>query len=78
MSIDFWIGFFSLPQTPKAAYDRLVSASETVSKTPNLIKKLTDIGFNIEYKGRAEFIKFLQIQWDDTTRIIKETGIKVE
>jgi tripartite-type tricarboxylate transporter receptor subunit TctC len=77
-SIDFWIGFFTLPQTPKVAYDRLVSASDVLSKNPNLIKKLTDIGFNIDYKNRPEFSRFLETQWNDTSRIIKETGIKME
>lgn len=78
VSVDFWIGFFSLPQTPKIAYDRLASASEIVGKDTDLIKKLTDIGFIIDYRDRSKFSNLIELQWEDTSRILRETGMKID
>ena len=76
-TINIWSGFLLLPQTPKAAYDRLVSALEVVSKTPEVSNKLSSAGFNIEYKNLREFSNLIKDQWEMLSRIIEDTGMKV-
>ena len=77
VSVNLWLGFFSHPKTPKAVYDRLVSAVERVSKDPEITKKLTDIGCTVEYKNPRETSKLIENQWDIIGGVIKETGLKV-
>ena len=72
-----WIGIFVLPQTPKAVYNRLVSAVKMVTEAPEIAKKLVDAGFNVAYKDPQEFSAFINTQWEISSRIIKETGMKV-
>ena len=76
-SLNMWTGFFTHPQTPKAAYDTLVSAVKAASKDPELIKKLTNAGFNVSYKDPHEFSNLINQQWEILSQIIKETGMKV-
>lgn len=76
-SSTIWIGIFVLPNTPKATYDRLVSAVRAASKAPDMAQKLANAGFNVAYKDPHEFSIFINEQWENSSRIIKETGIKV-
>jgi tripartite-type tricarboxylate transporter receptor subunit TctC len=77
VTVSTWNGFFVLPQTPKAAYDRLISAVEVASKDPEAVKKVAEAGFNVEYKTPREFSNLIKEQWDMLSRIIEETGMKV-
>lgn len=54
VSINIWVGYYVRPETPKAAYDRLVSAIEVVSKNPEVIKKLDATGLDTDHKGPKE------------------------
>ena len=74
---NMWTGFFTHPQTPKAAYDTLVPAVKEASKDPELIKKLTNAGFNVSYKDPHQFSNLINQQWEILSQIIKETGMKV-
>ncbi len=75
VSVSIWMGLFALPQTPKAAYDRLVSAVSNASKDPEMAKKLAQAGFNVAYKNPQEFSKLLNDQWEIFARVIKEADI---
>ncbi len=78
VSANFYVGFLALPEPPKIAYDRLVSASEAVAKNAELVKKLTNIGYMVDYKGPAEFSNLIEVQWESTSKIITEMGVKVD
>lgn len=75
VSVSMWMGFFALPQTPKAASDRLASAMSNASKDPEMAKKLAQAGFNVAFKNPQEFSKLLTDQWEIFARVIKEAGI---
>lgn len=77
-SFKLWIGFFALPQTPKAAYERLVAAMKTVSEEPETAKKLANAGFVVMYKNPREISNLIDDQWGITSRVLKETGMKVD
>ena len=73
-----WTGIFALPQTPKAAYERIVSAVKAATEDPEMKKKLASGGgFNAAYKDPQEFSNLFNQQWELLSRIIKETGMKV-
>ena len=76
--VSMWVGLLVLPQTPKVAYDRLVSALNTVCNDPVVVKKLTDRGFIMAYKNPEEFSKLINDHWDLVARVIKEAEIKVD
>ncbi len=75
-SINLWMGFFALPQTPKVAYDRLVAAVKTASEDPEMAKKLANAGLNVTYKNPREFSKLIDDQWEIFYRVLKEAGLK--
>ncbi|MCG6536194.1 MAG: tripartite tricarboxylate transporter substrate binding protein [Syntrophales bacterium LBB04] len=78
VSLNMWLGLFVLSQTPKPVYDRLVSALEATVKNPELNKKLTGIGLDVDYKNPHGFSNLLEEQWRIYSQIIKETGMKVD
>jgi tripartite-type tricarboxylate transporter receptor subunit TctC len=77
VKINLWWGLFALPKTPKPAYDRLVSAVEATAKHPEVVKKLTSIGFSLEYKNPRACSALLEEQWQTVALMIKEMGLKV-
>lgn len=77
-SLNIWQGFFVHPQAPKYAYDRLVSAVESVSKNPEVAKKLANAGYKGEYKNPREISKMFEELWEAFSQMIKETGKKVD
>jgi tripartite-type tricarboxylate transporter receptor subunit TctC len=58
-------------------YDRLVSAIEATAKNPEVIKKLTSLGFTVEYKNPRGCSTLVEEQWQTIALTIKEMGIKV-
>jgi tripartite-type tricarboxylate transporter receptor subunit TctC len=77
VNLNLWLGFFVLPQIPKPVYDRLVSAIEATAKNPEVIKKLTSLGFTVEYKNPRGCSTLVEEQWQTIALTIKEMGIKV-
>jgi tripartite-type tricarboxylate transporter receptor subunit TctC len=76
-NINLWLGLFVLPQTPKPVYDRLVSAVEATAKNPEVLKKLTSIGFTVGYKNPRACSALEEEQWQTIAVTIKEMGLKV-
>ncbi len=77
VNLNLWLGFFVHPQTPKPVYDRLVSAVEATVKNPEVIKKLTGVGFTVEYKNPQGCSILVEKQWQTIALMIKEMGMKV-
>ena len=76
VSINLWLGMFAPGKMPKPAYDRLVAAVTATAKDPEVAKKLSDRGFDVDFKGPQEFSKVIAQQWDIFARVIKEANIK--
>jgi tripartite-type tricarboxylate transporter receptor subunit TctC len=77
VNINLWLGLFVLPKTPKPVYDRLVSAVEAAAKNPEVFKKLTSIGFTVEYKNPRGCSTLVEEQWQTIAVTIKEMGLTV-
>jgi tripartite-type tricarboxylate transporter receptor subunit TctC len=77
-SINYWFGYFLLPQTPKAVYEKWVSVLETVSKNSEMVEKLKKNELMVDYKNPTEFTSLIKGNWRITSQIIQETGMKLE
>jgi tripartite-type tricarboxylate transporter receptor subunit TctC len=77
VSVSLWIGFLANSKIPKPVYDRLVSAVEVASKTPDVVKKLSDLGCDVTYKNPRDTSKLIDEQWVIYDRIIKQHNIKL-
>ncbi|MCJ7596835.1 MAG: tripartite tricarboxylate transporter substrate binding protein [Desulfobacterales bacterium] len=77
-SVSIWMGLFALPQTPKPAYDKLVSAVNAASKDPETAQKLAKAGFNVSYKNPQVFSKLLDDQWGIFSRALEASGLKAK
>jgi tripartite-type tricarboxylate transporter receptor subunit TctC len=75
--ISIWAAYFVHAQTPKPVYDTLVSAIEATTKNPELRKKFTGIGFDIDYKNPRGLSSLVEEQWTTMAQLIKEAGLKV-
>ena len=78
VSVNMWLGFFALPQTPKPVYDKLVAAVARAAKDPKMAEKLAKAGFNVAYKNPDEFSNLISDQWNIFGRVIKEAGITAD
>jgi len=75
-SVSIWMGLFALPQTPKPAYDKLVSAVSAACKDEETAQKLAKAGFNVAYKNPKEFSNLLDDQWGIFSRALEGSGLK--
>jgi tripartite-type tricarboxylate transporter receptor subunit TctC len=74
---NIWIGWFVLPQTPKAVYDRLVAAMKKAVEDPETAKKLDAYGVFPAYKNPREVSDLINREWEVYSHIIKATNMKV-
>lgn len=77
-NINMWAALFVNAQTPKPAYDKLVSAVEATVRKPDVTKKLANIGFIVEYKNPGDCSAFIEKERSATALMIQEAGMKVK
>lgn len=73
-----WQGFFAPKGTPPEAIARLNAAINKILADPEIRKKLTDAGANVEPMSIADFETFVKNERAKYQRIISLTGIKSE
>ena len=74
----FWVGFSVPAGTPIEAVERLNKEIGVAVKTPDVVKRLSDLGFTPAYTSAADMQKLVA---DETARwaiIVKAAGIKPE
>lgn len=67
-----WHGLFAPAGTPKPIIDVLVPAIEKAFKDPQVLSKSDSLYLEIDYKGPAEFRKFVEGEIEATRKIVKE------
>lgn len=65
-------------KTPKPICDKLISSLSRVSKQPETVKAMQNIGMRMDYKGPAEFTDILKEKWDISAGLVKELDMKEE
>ena len=73
---DAWHGLFAPAGTPPAIVDRVAADFARVLATPELRKRLSDIGLEAIGSNPAEFAATVQKDYEKWGRVIRDAGIK--
>lgn len=71
-----WFGILAPGGTPPAIVDRLNGEFSKVLTTPELKKRLEDLGADFTPNSPAEYAKFLRDDLEKWRRVVREAGIK--
>jgi tripartite-type tricarboxylate transporter receptor subunit TctC len=63
-------------KTPRPIFEKLVGAFERISKNPELLKRLDNLGLLAKYEGPAECVAFLKENREANAALIKDIGFK--
>ena len=73
-----WYGMVAPIGVPEAIVNRLNAAMNLAIKSPEVINRLLNMGFEVEGGSVAEFVKFMREEQAELRPIIVEAGIKGE
>ena len=73
---DAWHGLFAPAGTPPAIVDRVAADFARVLATPEVRKRLSDIGLEAIGSNPAEFAAIVQKDYEKWGRVIRDAGIK--
>ena len=75
---DAWHGLFAPAGTPPAIVDRVAADFARVLATPELRKRLSDIGLEAIGSNPAEFAATVQKDYEKWGKVIRDAGIKAD
>ncbi|MFN0160524.1 MAG: Bug family tripartite tricarboxylate transporter substrate binding protein [Burkholderiales bacterium] len=75
---DAWHGLFAPAGTPQAIVDRVAADFARVIATPEVRKRLADIGLETIGNTPAEFATIVQKDYEKWGRVIRDAGIKAD
>ncbi len=75
---DAWHGLFAPAGTPQAIVDRVAADFARVLATPEVRKRLADIGLETVGSSPAEFAVTVQKDYDKWGKVIRDAGIKLD
>ena len=73
-----WFGLMAPAATPREVINRLNAAAVQATKSPDFIKRMTDLGYNIIAGTPEDMAKMLQVEVARWTPIVKASGAKVD
>ena len=73
---DAWHGLFAPAGTPPAIVDRVAADFARVLATPEVRKRLSDIGLETIGSNPAEFAATVQKDYEKWGKVIRDAGIK--
>jgi tripartite-type tricarboxylate transporter receptor subunit TctC len=73
-----WFGVSAPAATPREIIDRLNAATVQAAKSPEFIKRMTDLGYNIIPGTPEDMAKMLKAEVMRWTPIVKASGAKVD
>jgi tripartite-type tricarboxylate transporter receptor subunit TctC len=73
-----WSGLSVAKGTPQPIVDKLDAALRKVMASPEIKKRLEDVGFVVPPPGRDHYTKFVKSEIDLWTKVIKTAGIKAQ
>ena len=71
-----WYGIVAPAQTPKELVSKLHEVFVTAIRSPEVMKRLEDIGMNVAANTPADFDEFLREQYRRMGDIVRTTGVK--
>lgn len=76
--LEYWNGFFAPAKTPRDIVEKLSDALTESIRTPEVSKKLEDLGFRVEASPAQEFAKQIESDIRRWSELIKTTGVAIE
>jgi len=76
--ITAWFGVFAPAKTPQAVIDRLSEETRKALASPDVRKRLTDLGAEPLGSSPAEFSAFVKTEYLKWGKVVAEAGIKAE
>jgi len=73
-----WWGILAPAGVSPAIVKRLETAVAKVVSTPGMQKKFDSQGAEVAYKNSADYRKFIKVETDKWTKVVREAGIKAE
>ncbi|HEV7476903.1 MAG TPA: tripartite tricarboxylate transporter substrate binding protein [Burkholderiales bacterium] len=73
-----WMGLMVPAATPKDIIARLNAAAVQGAKSPEYVKRMTDLGYNIIAGSSEEMARMLEVEIRRWTPIVKASGAKVD
>ena len=73
-----WFGMMAPTGTPTPIIARLNAEFSKVLGTPDLKKRLDDLGLDYEPNTPEDFARFVRAEWDKWRRVVQSAGIKDE
>jgi tripartite-type tricarboxylate transporter receptor subunit TctC len=70
-----WWGLFVATGVPQTALNVLVPAVEKASQNPEVVQRVTRLGFTSEYKGPEEFRKMMEAERRTIEKIAADAGL---
>jgi tripartite-type tricarboxylate transporter receptor subunit TctC len=75
---NLWVGVFAPGGTPPAIVDKINKDITTVLQTAEVKERFANLGVEPMPMSPLEFTKFVQTEIDDSAKVIKAAGIKVQ
>jgi tripartite-type tricarboxylate transporter receptor subunit TctC len=75
---NLWVGMFAPAGTPADVVDKINADVAKVLQTPDARERLAALGAEAMVMSPAEFRKFMRDEIDDSAKVVKAAGIKVQ
>jgi tripartite-type tricarboxylate transporter receptor subunit TctC len=76
--VSAWFGLFVAAGTPREALQRLEREAGEALRAPEVRERLSQLGFEIDGRGSAEFAPFIRVETARWTPIIRASGAKAD
>jgi tripartite-type tricarboxylate transporter receptor subunit TctC len=71
-----WNGIFAPAGTPKTVISRLARETLAVLETPEIVKRLGEIGFEVDPMGPEQFGAYVREQLGYWGKLVRDAGIQ--
>jgi tripartite-type tricarboxylate transporter receptor subunit TctC len=75
---DAWSGLFAPKGTPKAVVEKIAQETQRILKTPEVQKRLGELGAEPVGSSPPEFAQFVQREIDKWARVVKASGARLD
>jgi tripartite-type tricarboxylate transporter receptor subunit TctC len=73
-----WVGLFAPTGTPPDIVDKMARDVRAISQVPEIKERMAALGAEAMPLSPAEFARFVQSEIDDSAKVVKAAGIKVQ
>ena len=75
VNLTVWLGLVAPAGVPQSVIDVLVPAAEKVFTNPEVVQRVTKVGFTVDYMGPEEFRKFIESDIQAVRKVLEEANL---